>query len=369
MNYFFTGKLGSGKSLCAVGRIRDYLHRGRTVATNLDLYPAQLVGRDAKETRIIRLPDKPSSADLEMIGEVNPTTDEDLNGLLVLDECGTWFNSRTWGDKERQPVIDWLLHARKFGWDIIFLVQDISMVDKQAREGLAEMVGYCKRLDRLPVPLIGKAVSVLSSGFFTLHLPRVHICAVKYGYSPNSLSLDPFIYRGTDLYTAYDTKQIFRDRPPYHRRYIRGGASGAFSYLPPYAVSGRYRYPKTWGNIMRITKIIGRKYSRVFSALMGAAAVLVLAFGLWLHTAPQVVQAVESAPALDQQQEDVFLSRLSSFRLMSVSRYPGRLSFVISDGKDKISSASLSARGYNFKEVGKNAFLISNGSAAVSVYR
>nr|WP_250114634.1 zonular occludens toxin domain-containing protein [Escherichia coli] len=27
------------------------------------------------------------------------------------------------GDKDRQPVIDWFLHARKLGWDIIFLIQ------------------------------------------------------------------------------------------------------------------------------------------------------------------------------------------------------------------------------------------------------
>ena len=34
--YFITGKLGSGKSIAAVGKIRDYLNEGRAVATNLD---------------------------------------------------------------------------------------------------------------------------------------------------------------------------------------------------------------------------------------------------------------------------------------------------------------------------------------------
>ncbi len=34
---FLTGKLGSGKTLCVVGKIRDYLKQGRRVATNLDL--------------------------------------------------------------------------------------------------------------------------------------------------------------------------------------------------------------------------------------------------------------------------------------------------------------------------------------------
>ncbi|EBN6690252.1 zonular occludens toxin, partial [Salmonella enterica] len=31
--YFVTGKLGSGKTLVAVGKIRDYLVAGRRVAT------------------------------------------------------------------------------------------------------------------------------------------------------------------------------------------------------------------------------------------------------------------------------------------------------------------------------------------------
>lgn len=46
---------------------------------------------------MIRLPDKPSLNDLLAIGVGNTSYDESRNGLLVLDECGTWFNSRSWG--------------------------------------------------------------------------------------------------------------------------------------------------------------------------------------------------------------------------------------------------------------------------------
>ena len=60
-----------------------------------------------RKTRVIRIPDKPSLNDLLVIGTGNTSYDESRNGLLVLDECGTWFNSRSWGDKDRQPVIDW----------------------------------------------------------------------------------------------------------------------------------------------------------------------------------------------------------------------------------------------------------------------
>ncbi|WP_337223689.1 zonular occludens toxin domain-containing protein, partial [Escherichia coli] len=131
--YVVTGKLGSGKTLVSVSRIQERLAKGCPVATNLDLklHNMPTVGRYAKKTRVIRIPDKPSLNDLLAIGTGNTSYDESRNGLLVLDECGTWFNSRSWGDKDRQPVIDWFLHARKLGWDIIFLIQDISIMDKQ----------------------------------------------------------------------------------------------------------------------------------------------------------------------------------------------------------------------------------------------
>lgn len=141
--YFVTGSLGSGKSLISVSKIQDKLAKGCPVATNLELrlFNMPRVGKMARKTRVYRLPDKPSVQDLEIIGRGNQTYDESRNGLLVLDECGTWLNTRTWNDKSRQPVLDWFLHARKLGWDIIFLVQNISLVDKQAREARCIVAG------------------------------------------------------------------------------------------------------------------------------------------------------------------------------------------------------------------------------------
>ncbi len=117
--------------------------------------------------------------DLNAIGRGNKTYDEKLNGLLVLDECGTWLNTRSWNDKSRQPVLDWFLHARKLGWDIIFLVQNISLVDKQAREALAEHVVYCRRLDRFAIPLIGSLLSIIFGA--KISAPKIHLGIVKYG--------------------------------------------------------------------------------------------------------------------------------------------------------------------------------------------
>lgn len=113
--YFVTGKLGSGKSLSAVGRIREYMKQGRRVATNLDIYPDKLLHRNNREV-LSRLPDKPRIEDLELLGtgDGKPLSDYDESrfGLLVLDEMASWFNARGWADKSRHAVIEWFLHAR-----------------------------------------------------------------------------------------------------------------------------------------------------------------------------------------------------------------------------------------------------------------
>lgn len=249
-----TGKLGSGKTLVSVSRIQDYLARGRIVATNLNLklHHMPRVGRFARKTHVIRIPDKPTLEDFQAIGRGTTSYNEADNGLLVLDECGTWFNSRNWADKSRQPVIDWCLHARKLGWDIIFIIQDVSLMDKQAREALAEHVVYCRRTDKLNIPVIGSLMSLIANS--RLPLPKVHFGIVKYGDNPQSLTVDKWVYTGTDLYAAYDTKQIF----------TANYENGPFCLIPPYLTHGQFSISQDLNYHMRMTRIYLKRTSRVW---------------------------------------------------------------------------------------------------------
>lgn len=226
--YLVTGKLGSGKTLATVGRIRDYLNQGRMVATNLDLNLEKLINPWAKQSRVIRMPDKPKLHDLENLPV--PYTgdyDETKTGLIVLDECGTWFNTRDYRDKERAPVIDKLLHIRKAGWDVIFIIQHIEMMDKQVREGLGEHVVYCQRADRMGIPFITPLAKLFS---INLRPPKIHLGIVKYGTSQAAPVVDRWVYSGKDIYAAYDTRQVF-------------GANDCqlHSLLPPFLTFGRYK--------------------------------------------------------------------------------------------------------------------------------
>ena len=65
--YFVTGKLGAGKTLASVGRIRDYLNKGSQVATNLNLNLENLISKKSKMARVTRLPDKPIVEDICLV--------------------------------------------------------------------------------------------------------------------------------------------------------------------------------------------------------------------------------------------------------------------------------------------------------------
>jgi len=241
--YVFTGKLGGGKSLCAVGRIRDCLARGGSVATNLDINLLPMTSANNKTARVMRIADKPSIEDFNALGWGNRSYDEEENWLLVLDECGTWFNSRNWNDKGRKDVNDWLLHCRKLGWDVILIIQDISILDSQARETLAEHTVFCKRTDRIQVPVIGGLYKAVTG--YRLSPPRVHMAKCVYGTSPTDPVSDRWIYRGHDLFQCYDTKQLFLDDYEH----------GLHSLLTPWHTHGRYQIKKDWRYRMRITRI------------------------------------------------------------------------------------------------------------------
>lgn len=238
--YAITGKLGSGKGKAAIDQIRRYLSDGKRVATNCDVFLEHLMPERNKGV-VIRVPDKPSAADLYMIGSGNrfiqfdpildctraaisakapspkllPGFDEQHNGALLLDECGSWLNTRNFQDKGRAEMLEWAIHARKYGWDIFFIMQNISQVDKQLRDSLLEYVVRLNRLDRMKVPLLSPAIALLTAGASSGSMPRLHIGVVRLGASPDGLVADRWYFRGDDLNNAYNTTQVFSDTYPH----------------------------------------------------------------------------------------------------------------------------------------------------------
>lgn len=235
--YAITGKLGSGKGKGAMHVARQYIRAGKRVAGNMDVFLEHMEDERSRAS-YIRVPDKPTATDLYMLGSGNPfvkfetdirqTKDglkgfapsdmallegfgEEHNGALFLDECGSWLNTRTYADKGRGDLLEWMIHARKYGWDVYFVMQNINQADKQLREALFEYVVRFTRLDRLRVPLVSDLIQGVTAGALKGNLPRLHIGVVRLGSNPDALVADRWTFRGDDLNKVYNTTQVFSD--------------------------------------------------------------------------------------------------------------------------------------------------------------
>lgn len=322
--YFVTGKLGNGKTLVSVSRIQQKIRQGCRVATNIDIDLFAMFGPTAKNINLVRLPDKPNVFHLNCIGKGNDSYDESKNGLLVLDECGTWFNARNWQDKSRAALNNWLLHARKLGWDVILIVQDISIVDNQARQALSEFVAFCRRMDNFRVPFIGGLYKAITGS--KLSLPKLHIARVVYGALPTDSLSDRWVYRGTDLYAAYDTKQVFTADYPH----------GPHCLLTPWHLTRHCRSSRDWDFYMRLTKIYFKRLKSPLAIFAGVIFGVFFSYVMTLYANDQFYkdyerlqyeiknrQPLTSVPVdLHSEQE---LARFDGWKIVGYSRYSSRV--------------------------------------------
>lgn len=272
--YSVEGKLGTGKSKFCVWMAQNALREGRQVASNLDLDMEKLL--PGKRRTYLRVPDKPTAADLMAIGHGNPDSyDEGKNGLLILDELGTWLNSRSFQDKDRAGMLDWLIHARKYGWDVYLIVQDAAMIDKQVRVALIEYQCKCMRMDKVRIPFVGWLIGALHSKWG--YLPRFHIVTARVGEGQGAVTAERWYYRGDDLHAAYDTRQVFRsdyDKGTYStlpatpapaRRSLLARLASALAASPPARPPLRAKHPtvarivladpdNAWRHVQRLTR-------------------------------------------------------------------------------------------------------------------
>jgi len=237
-----TGRRGTGKSKLALILMQEHLKAGRRVATNLNVWPEKMLPPSSR-CNLVRVPDKPTVADLELLGDGNngDAYNEEHNGLLILDELGTWLNARTFSDKSRGPLIDWLVHSRKHGWECVMICQDLVQIDKQVRDSLVEYVTRCTRADKVRWPFVGWIIAALF-GERAACLPKFHRAVRRLGCDPHGLIARVRMYRDGGVQSAYDTRQVFRDDYPH----------GPHSLLSPWHVLGRHLPPVVpwWRRLM-----------------------------------------------------------------------------------------------------------------------
>jgi hypothetical protein len=318
-----SGKRGEGKSLSALRMIYEYVQRGCTVATNMDLIVDKLCGNKSKLV-LYRLPDFPTATDMQNLplGNSEPTN-ESKNGLLVLDEAGTFLNSRTWNSSNRGEFINWLLHSRKYGWDLLLIAQHPRLVDAQIRDGLCDIFATAKRLDKIRIPFIGLFLKLLHVPF---RLPRAHIITFRYGFGANAPISDTWFFTGSQFYDCYDSLQRISGLNTIH-----GGVS---CYLPGWHLRGRYM---SWFDLKK-GAIIGVSF--LFALIVGIAGFFVGVF--YVTPVPDVASVDVSVPV----DSSVTVIGLSTSGLARVA--------VLSDGRVlPVQSESFTDKGRYFVVAGK----------------
>lgn len=134
----YVGQLGAGKSYCAVVRAHKVLHAGGRVATNFIMSP-MTSGRlaAARGSEILHF------SSLDELLEV-----EDC--LVVADEAHMLTPS--WDPKAmRLSHRFWMTHARKFGCEVAFVVQDEDRITRMCRD----LIHFTTDLRRWFLPVFG----------------------------------------------------------------------------------------------------------------------------------------------------------------------------------------------------------------------
>lgn len=128
----YSGTPGSGKSFHATQRCYDALRwAGANVISN---FPINLEKIKKVKGKHIYLKNNDLTVDyLVRFCRENHKPNKESQTLLVIDEAGIKFNSRSWQDKDRLKWLDFFSQHRKLGYEIILISQSDLMLDKQIR--------------------------------------------------------------------------------------------------------------------------------------------------------------------------------------------------------------------------------------------
>ncbi|MBY4675896.1 zonular occludens toxin domain-containing protein [Marinobacterium arenosum] len=264
-----TGTLGAGKTATAVYlAVTRYLKKGRIVCTNVDFYPEHFKNKHDKSMRIYRLPDHPTADDLKNLPIGNkgliigpdgsympgPNYNARENSLLLLDELAQNMNTRDFNKKGRLELISIAVLLRKMGYDTLFLVQDIEMLDKQIRNSVGNETGFGINMGVVPIPIIGKLWRIFTGD--ALCFPSSTIRTKFYlGHSnaKGSLKTSVVHFNINSVKRVYNTAQKLSEEYAPSWAIKHHGTAGTHCLLTPYHLKG-YKLPPPPTLLQRLNK-------------------------------------------------------------------------------------------------------------------
>lgn len=130
----YCGKVGGGKSYCAVLTMLKAIGSGRPVASNIALNWAAV--QDYCKAVYGTIPDISQFTFLEGDDQIYSAQSLIVAGsLLVLDELNIYYPSRGFqaNAKKAGDFLGWLVQSRKYGCDVIAIIQSANNLDAQIR--------------------------------------------------------------------------------------------------------------------------------------------------------------------------------------------------------------------------------------------
>lgn len=146
MIYFYSGRPGSGKSLHCAKMIDQYHKKGKHVICNFEVNENFWKKKYCKKNKhtgdfgiIEELNNEQLTIDF-LMDFANKNHERNARGqikenqtLLIIDECQTMFNSRSWNQNGRSEWVIFFTQHRKFGYTVILVSQHKDLIDKQIR--------------------------------------------------------------------------------------------------------------------------------------------------------------------------------------------------------------------------------------------
>ncbi|WP_345075283.1 zonular occludens toxin domain-containing protein, partial [Amycolatopsis tucumanensis] len=147
--------------------------------------------------------------------------------ILLLDEAGVFLNSQEWNKPHVKPIVDWLRHRRKHGWDIALQIQDIDSLNAQVRRAVIDY--EMRAIKIVSIPIVSTIYRMIFKKRFKLPIyMRYH--KAKMTNLETGMVEDSFRYTGSAIYPLYDTKQVISEE----------NTNGLHCMLTPWHLVGRY---------------------------------------------------------------------------------------------------------------------------------
>lgn len=128
------------------------------------------------------------------------------DGLLVLDELGTFLESRTWQRNGREEIIAWFLQAGKFGWRRIIVAQGPKLIDSQIRTSCVESYALVRDLEAMAIPFVGTWLQRMG---FRGTMPAKIGVAGRFAMAENAPVAWKHWISKQDYFGTYNTNQVF----------------------------------------------------------------------------------------------------------------------------------------------------------------